>query len=160
MECQQFQNISFSTNSSTGRLCKNLNEIVVQGIYYDTFKIQNTKCLWFVNDIFSALNKDNLLGGSFALYPSYVAEILHTVKEIRFYMLCNKRCHYTQYIEMCIAGKECAITFRRLSQIYFDAYPDEQHFKLLYGGKTVSVSIQTRLFPELPSELVFAECIK
>jgi len=70
MEREEFQNISFSTNSSIGHLCKDLNEIVRQGIYYDTFKIQNTKWLWFVNDIVSALNNDKLLCGSFGFYPN------------------------------------------------------------------------------------------
>jgi len=82
MEREEFQNISFSTNSSTGRLCTDLNQIVEQGIYYDTFKIHNTEWLWFVNDIVSALNNDNVLCGSFGFYPSYAAEILHSVKEI------------------------------------------------------------------------------
>jgi len=140
MECQQFQNISFSTNSSIGQLRIDLNEIVGQGIYYNTFKIQNTKWLWFVNDIFSALNNVKLLCGSFGLYPCYVAGIPHSVKHIQFYALCTKRRNYTQYIERFIAGKESTIIFRKLSQIYFDAYPDEQHFKLSYGFETVSVS--------------------
>jgi len=157
MECEEFQNIYFSRNSSIGHSCEDLNEIVGQGIYYDTFKIQNTKWLWFVNDIVSALNNDNLLCGSFGFYPSYVAGILHSVKEIHFYALCSKRCNYTEYIERFIAGKGCTITFRQLSQLYCDANPDEQLFKLEYGGETVIVSFQTRLFPELPSELVFAE---
>jgi len=140
-------------------MCKDLNEIVGQGIYYDTFKIQNTNWLWFVNDIDTALNKDSVPCSSFGFYSSYVAGIVHSVKEIHFYALCSKHCNYTQYIERCI-GKECNITFKKLSQIYFDTFPDEKHFKLSYGGETVSVSFQTRLFPELTSEIVFAECIK
>jgi len=39
MERLQFQNISFSQDSSIGQLC----EIDGQGIYYDTLEIQNTK---------------------------------------------------------------------------------------------------------------------
>jgi len=137
MECEELQNISFSTNSSIEHLCKDLNEIVGQGIYYDMFQIQNTKWLWFVNDIVSALNNDNVLYGSFGFYPSYVAGILQSVEEIHFYALCSKRCNYTEYIERCIADKDCTITFRQLSQFYFGAYPDEQLFKFSYGGKTV-----------------------
>jgi len=127
----------FSTNSSIGHLCKDLNEIVGQGIYNDTFKIQNTKWLWFVNDIVSALNNVKVLCGSFGFYPSYVTGILHFVEEIQFYALCSKRCNYTQYIERCIAGKGCTINFRQLPQLYFGAYPDEQLLNLSYGGERV-----------------------
>jgi len=41
MKWLRFQNISFSPLSIIGQLCENLNEIVVEGIYYDTFEIQN-----------------------------------------------------------------------------------------------------------------------
>ena len=140
-------------------MCKDLNKIVGQGIYYDTFKIQNTKWLWFVNDIVSVSNNDKVLCGSFGFYPSYLAGILPSVEEIHFYWPCSKRCNYTQYIGRCIDCKESTITFRQLSQLYFGAYPDEQLFKLSYGGVTVSVSFQMRLFTELPSELVFAESV-
>jgi len=39
MEWLQFQNISFSQDSSIGKFC----EIDGQGIYYDMFEIQDTK---------------------------------------------------------------------------------------------------------------------
>jgi len=97
--------------------------------------------------------------GSFGFYPSYVAGNLHSVKEINFYALCTKRCNYAEYIEKCIAGKECTIIFKKLPQMYCDAYPEVQFFKLSHGAETVSVSFQTRLFRELPSELVFAESV-
>jgi len=38
--------IVIKPNSSIGQICKDLNEIVGQGIYYDRFEIQNTKWLW------------------------------------------------------------------------------------------------------------------
>jgi len=43
--------------------------------------------------------------------------------------------------------------------MYCDAYPEEQFFKLSYGVETVSVSFQKTLFPELPSEVVFADSV-
>jgi len=46
----------FSTDSSIGQLCEDLNENVGQGIYYDTFEIQNTKWFWFVSNMVTALN--------------------------------------------------------------------------------------------------------
>jgi len=55
--------------------------------------------------------------------------------------------------------KDVFLVKRQLPQLHFGAYPDEQLFNLSYGGETVSVSFQTRLFPELPSELVFAESV-
>ena len=59
MEWLQFPKISFSTYSCIGQLCEDLNEIVGQGIYYDTFDIRNTKWFWFVSNIITVLNNDN-----------------------------------------------------------------------------------------------------
>ena len=59
MEWLQFPKISFSTDSGIGQLCEDLNEIVGQGIYYDTFEIENTKWFWFVSNIITVLNNDN-----------------------------------------------------------------------------------------------------
>jgi len=38
-----FSDVSFLPNSSIGELCEDLNSIVGQGIWYDTFHVQNTK---------------------------------------------------------------------------------------------------------------------
>jgi len=46
-----FRNDLYLRNSSIGRSCENLNIVVGQAFWYDTFQIQNTKWLWFVNDI-------------------------------------------------------------------------------------------------------------
>jgi len=54
MERLQFQNISFSQDSSIGKFC----EIDGQGIYYDTLGIQNTKWFWFVSNMVNALNNE------------------------------------------------------------------------------------------------------
>ena len=69
-------------NSSIRRLCEDLN-IVGQGIWYDTFQVQNTEWLWLVNNIVTTMNSDKVCG-CFGLYPSYVAGILNSVKEIHF----------------------------------------------------------------------------
>ena len=39
-------------------------------------------------DIVTAVNSDTILYGSFGLYPSYVAGILNSVKEIHFHVFC------------------------------------------------------------------------
>ena len=61
MEWLQFPKISFSTDSGIGQLCENLNNIVGQGTYYDTFEIQNTKWFWFVSNMVTALNNEKTL---------------------------------------------------------------------------------------------------
>ena len=86
MEWLQFHKISFIPDSSIGQLCEDLNEITGQGIYYDTFVIHNTKWLWFVSNMVTALNRDNILCGCFGVYPSFVAGILNRVK--KFTSLC------------------------------------------------------------------------
>jgi len=90
MDFLDFSRVSFLPNSSFGVLCEDLNTIIGQGIWYDTFQLHNTKWLWLVNDIVTTLNSDNVRCATFGLYPSYVAGILNPVKEINFYVLCNK----------------------------------------------------------------------
>jgi hypothetical protein len=75
-----FSNVSFISNLGIGQLCEDLNNIKGQGIWYDTFQILNTRWLWLANDLVTALKSDNVLCGTFGLYPSYVAGILHYVK--------------------------------------------------------------------------------
>jgi len=91
MDCLEFASVSFHPSASIEHLCEDLCTLVGLGIWYDTFKIQNTKRLWFVIDIISALNNDNVLCVCFGLYPSYVAGILQSVKEIHFFALCTKK---------------------------------------------------------------------
>jgi len=57
-----------------------------------------------VNDIVTTLNSDNALCATFGLYPSYVAGILNSVKQINLYVLRNKRINDAEHIEKFIAG--------------------------------------------------------
>ena len=38
-----------------------MDNFVVQGVSYDNFQVQNTKWLWFGNDIVTTLNSDKVL---------------------------------------------------------------------------------------------------
>ena len=118
MDFLNFADISFLPNSSIGRLCKDLSNNVGQGIWYDTFQVQNTKWLWLVKYIVTILNSD-VFCGSFGLYPSYVAGILNSVKEIHFYVLCIKQIYYADYIEKRIAGKKCTVSYKSQRGCYF-----------------------------------------
>jgi hypothetical protein len=86
--------------------------MLVESIWYDIFKIQNTKWLWLVNDAVAAINSNKVLYGSFGLYPSFVAVILNSVKEINSYVVCNVKLKYADYIETYIPGKKCTISFK------------------------------------------------
>jgi hypothetical protein len=112
-----FSYVSFISNLGIGQLCEDLNTIIGQAIWYDTFQILNTRWLWLVNDLVTTPNSDNVLCGTFWLYPSYVAGNLNSVKQINFYVLCNKRINYGKHIRTCIAGKEC--TFKLLARNSF-----------------------------------------
>ena len=87
MDFLNFGDISFNPNSSVGRLCEDLNNIVRYGIWYDTIQVQNIKWPWLVNNIVTALNSDKVLCGCFGVYPSYVSGTLNSVEEIHFYVL-------------------------------------------------------------------------
>jgi len=145
-----FRAVSFLPSSSIGRLCDDLNNIVGQGFWYGTFQVQNTKWLWLVNDIFTTMNSDKVLCGSFGLYPSYAAGILNSVNEINFYLLCSEKLNHADYIDKCIAGKEYSATYKPHRQ-------DE--FRLSSSSETIALSFQARQFPKLPSELIFAQIV-
>jgi hypothetical protein len=84
MDFLDFSDVTFLPHSGIGQLCEDLNTIIGQGIWYDTFQIRNTSWLWLVNDLVTALNSDNVLCDTFGLYPSYVAGTSNSVKEINF----------------------------------------------------------------------------
>ena len=84
MHFLEFTDILFLPSSSIVKLCEDLNTIVGKDIWYDTFYVQNTKWLWLVNNIVTTLNSDNVLGSTSGRYPSYVAGIPNSVKEIDF----------------------------------------------------------------------------
>jgi len=150
MDSLDFRNVSFLPNSSIGRLCEDLNNIVGHGLWHDTFQVKNTKWLWLVNDIVTAMNSYKVLCGSFGLYPSYVAGVLNSVKKINFYVLCCEKLNYADYIEKCIAGKDHSVTYKphRLGE-----------FLLSSSGETIALTFEARQFPKPPSELIFAQSI-
>ena len=91
-----------------------------------------------------------MLCGYFGLFPSYVAGILNSVKQINFYVLCNKRrLRCASYLEICVAGKEC--TFKLSTDNYF---------VLTSGKDEVIIEFQSRFFcGQLMSELIFAQSV-
>ena len=99
MEFLDYPSVSFGSNGDMGRLCIDLDYTVRAGIWYDTFSIENTKCLWFENNIVAAMNSDKVLCGVFGMHPSFVAGILGKAEEINFYVLCNNKLKYSDYMK-------------------------------------------------------------
>jgi hypothetical protein len=56
MDFLEFSDVSFDSNANIGHLCEELNDILGESICYDTYRILNTKWLWFVNDVVTAMN--------------------------------------------------------------------------------------------------------
>jgi len=145
MDFLNFRDVSFLPDSSIGRLCEDLNNIVGHGVWYGTFQVKNIKWLCV-----TTMNSDKVLCCSFGLYPSYAAGILNAVKEIHFYVLCSEKLNYADYIEKCIAGKEHSVTYKPHRR-------DE--FRLSSSGETIALSFEAREFPKQPSELIFAQSL-
>jgi hypothetical protein len=78
MDFLEFLNVSYLPNCSIGRLCEDLNNNVGQGVWYDTFQVQNTKWLRFVNYIITTVNSDSVVRLIWSA-PSYVAGILNCI---------------------------------------------------------------------------------
>jgi len=62
-------------------------------------------------------------------------------------VLCNEELNYEKYIEKCIGDKECSVCYKSRTG----------HFFQIYQSETVFISFEARLFPKLPSELMFAQ---
>jgi hypothetical protein len=62
------------------------------------------------------MNSYNILCGFFELFPSYVVGVLDSVKDISFYVLCNEKPNYADYIKKCISGKSAQ--FRKQNTIF------------------------------------------
>jgi len=99
MDFLDLGDVSFLANTNIGSLCEDLNNIVGQDFWYDTFNIKNSKWLWLVNNIDASMKKQNILLGSCGLYPSFVAGILISVEKIHFYVVCDEPLHYADNIE-------------------------------------------------------------
>jgi len=51
MDFLDYTDVLFGSVVDMGQLCKKLDDIVGASIGYDTYKVQNTKWLWFVDDV-------------------------------------------------------------------------------------------------------------
>jgi hypothetical protein len=71
-------------------------------------------------------------------------------------VLCSEKLNYADYVEKCIACKDC--TFKFPTECDFNLVT-EHRFQLTFGGETVTISIEARLLPKLPSELIFAQSV-
>ena len=58
---------------------------------------------------------------SFGVYPSYVADILNSVKKI-ISLFCSEKINYEDYVKKCIVSKEC--TFK---------LPKDYSFKVVFS---------------------------
>ena len=155
MDFLKFTDDFFNPKGCVGQLCEDLNNIIGQGIWYDTFHVENTKWLEFVRDIITDMNNDKVLCGCFGLYPSYVAGILNTVKDIHFYILCEENLNYVKYITKCLARKNSTV---KLSKIHLTCVWEE-YFQLTFGDDTVTIWFEARQFQNLPPELIFSESV-
>jgi len=148
MDFLHFGSVSFQPDTTIWHLCEELNNMVGNAIWYDTFNIQNTKWLWLVNDIVAAMNRDGVQCCCFELYPSFVAGVLNSVKDINFYVVCNKKVNYADYIKQCISNHKCTISHTG------------NYFQLSSGRETICIKFEARIVHEkLPSALVFAHSV-
>jgi hypothetical protein len=70
------------------------------------------------------------------IYPSFVAGKFDSVKDINFYVVCNKKLNYADYIKQCISYRKCTISHTR------------NYFQLSYGGETIYISFEARIVHE------------
>jgi hypothetical protein len=90
--------------------------------------------------------------GCFGQYASYFAGILNSVKEINFYVLCNKRkLHCEKKKKKCISNTQCSISFKSHRDNYF---------VLTSGEENVVITFESRfLHGKLPSKLLFTYAV-
>jgi hypothetical protein len=131
MDLLNISSVAFGYGVDMNRLSNDLNQLVGVGIWHDTYTVQNTKWLWLVSDI-----SDKVLCAVAGMYPGYVAGILNQVTEINFYVLCNEQLKYSDFIEKCISGRECTISFMSVPGNYCKLS--------CYSGESIVISFETR----------------
>jgi hypothetical protein len=111
MDFLNFADISFLPNSSIGYLRVHLNNIVGQGVWADTFQLQNSGYgSWMI-----FLRTWTVINCVVIWFSQiYAAGILNSAKEIHFYVLCSEKLIYADYVEKCISGNVC--TFKLLTE--------------------------------------------
>jgi len=145
MDFLDFRAVSFFPSSSIGRLCDDLNNIVGQGVWCDTFQVQNKKWLWLLNDIVTTMNSDN------------VVWFIWSVPELcgRFPKLCEGN-SFLRVVQW-------KVKLRRLcwKNEYSGTYKPHRRdeFQLSSSSQTIALSFEARQFPKLPSELIFAQSV-
>jgi hypothetical protein len=143
-----FSDISILPNSGIGQLCEDLNTIIEKAFVRYVLNSKYSVFMagkWFITTI----NIGNVLCGTFGLYPGYVAGILNSVKEIIFYVLCNKHIRYGIHIRTCIAGRECTSKLVARNSFLLPSVSD-----------TVLLSFEARLIHvQLLSGLIFAQIV-
>jgi len=93
----------------------------------------------------NALNNETLFG-YFGMYPCFVAGILNRAKRIHFFVLCIEKLNYEYYIEKFIGDKGGSVPYN--SEI-------GHLFEIPYHVE----AFQARIFPKLPSELMFTQSV-
>ena len=69
-----------------------------------------------------------------------------------FLSLCSKNLHYNEYIEKCIAGSKCSVSYTKHTEDTFHLSSS--------NGDSVIVSFEANLIhDELPSEIIFAQSV-
>jgi hypothetical protein len=144
MDFLAYESVSLLPKTGVGHICDNLNNLF-NGIWYDTYRVHNTKWLWLISDLVQAINSDKIKCGAFGLYPAYVAGILNTVPYAHLYVVCSEKLHYEAYIQKCLPNKKYTIT------------DTGDHFRICYQGEEFYIAFEERIVREnLPSELTFA----
>ena len=130
MDFLNLRDVSFLPDSSIGRLCEDLNNIVGKGVWYDMFQVKNTKWLWLVNDIVTTMNSDKVLCGSFGLY-------------LRAYY--DFGCKKPQNCTCAVSYKQPLSLKTAASEIVFGLYTKE---KLRFDNKTICKPFEIHEIPE------------
>ena len=89
---------------------------------------------WFVKDIVTIVNSKMFCVVHFVCTRVISAGILNFVKEIHFFVLCSEKLYYADYVEKCIAGKECTFT---LPTDYDFKVVTVNRFQLQFGGNNI-----------------------
>jgi len=78
------------------------------------------------------------------MYPSFIAGFLNRAERIHFFVLYIEKLNYEYYIEKCIGDKVCSVSYKA-----------GHLFQISYHGE----AFQARIFPNQPSELMFAQSV-
>jgi len=93
----------------------------------------------------TAKNNNKAICGCFGVYPSFVAGILNSTKQIHFCVLCSEKLNYEYYVKKCIGNRESKITYKCDSEYFYTLSSQGDTIFIMFKERGISRTTTVRI---------------